>query len=297
MTVGKADPNYAAALGAVRQALAAVSGTDPRHRPALRRRIHRPDGRTGGSGGTAAAQTRSDTKEVSFYLVTAIQGLEETQRRRGQARRRRSGTARRRQEARPGSEAPGQPGRPVGDGVARLSAGATSLAAGIARLSGGTEALEQSLAEGFRRSYPLQAGLQRASVRVVSTGRLARTPRRRVCGAAPPASSTPATSSSRRSTAPPPPRANAPPKAIDLNRSGQAATMLVFSRYAFNTPGSIALQQAARRRRRELSAEKRPDDRRRRRRRRRSTTTAASPATGSRSSSPRSPSPPSSSWS
>ena len=29
MTTGKADPNYAAALAAVRGALAAVSGTDP----------------------------------------------------------------------------------------------------------------------------------------------------------------------------------------------------------------------------------------------------------------------------
>ena len=29
MTVGKDDPNYAAALAAVRQAAAAVSGTDP----------------------------------------------------------------------------------------------------------------------------------------------------------------------------------------------------------------------------------------------------------------------------
>ena len=29
MTVGKGDPNYAAALAAVRQATAAVSGTDP----------------------------------------------------------------------------------------------------------------------------------------------------------------------------------------------------------------------------------------------------------------------------
>ena len=29
MTVGKTDPNYAAALAAVRQAAAAVSGTDP----------------------------------------------------------------------------------------------------------------------------------------------------------------------------------------------------------------------------------------------------------------------------
>ena len=37
-------------------------------------------------------------------------------------------------------------------------------------LTGGTEALSQSLAEGYGRSYPLQAGLRRASVRILATG-------------------------------------------------------------------------------------------------------------------------------
>ena len=131
---------------------------------------------------------------------------------------------------------------PVGDGISRLAAGATVLAAGIARLTGGTEALGQSLAEGYGRSYPLQAGLRRASVRIVSTGSLAGTAGARPCAAARPASSTRATSCSPPSTAPRRRCATAPPKG-STSTSGQAATLLVFSRYPLNSPGSIAFNE------------------------------------------------------
>ena len=43
-----------------------------------------------------------------------------------------------------------------------------------------------------------------------------------------------------------PPRARRRREAVDLERGGQAATMLVISRYPFNSPGSIALNRTPR---------------------------------------------------
>ena len=242
MTVGKGDPNYAAALAAVRQALPR-SAAPTRQRPALRRRIRRPAGRTGGAAGAAWSKTPSEAQQVTSWLVTGVHELK-----------RLSSLA----------------GR-LSDAAQRLVAADRKLArgsgtAGERRRAGRRRHLaarrrrdrprrrhrpahrrhrsaQQSLGEGYGRSYPLQAGLRRATVRVARDRRLARTARR---APAPPharASSTPATSSSRPSTAPRRRCATAPPKASTSNDSGQAATLLVFSRYALNSPGSIAFNK------------------------------------------------------
>ena len=131
---------------------------------------------------------------------------------------------------------------PVGDGIARLSSGATVLAAGIARLAGGTEALETSLGEGFRRSYPLQSGLRRATVRVISTGRSLEGRAARLRRSTPGLFDSGYFVLSALDGAAPQLRERAA-EGIDLNRSGQAATLLVFSRYALNSPGSIAFNR------------------------------------------------------
>ncbi len=51
-------------------------------------------------------------------------------------------------------------------GLDRLGAAAHRLAGGLAGLQGGAAALQRGLADGFHRSYSLQRGLGRASVRV-----------------------------------------------------------------------------------------------------------------------------------
>ena len=71
-------------------------------------------------------------------------------------------------------------GRRLEDGVGALSQAAGGLAGGLGRLGSGTErladgldelrggagTLQTGLSDGFRRSYPLQASLKRAGVRV-----------------------------------------------------------------------------------------------------------------------------------
>ena len=63
------------------------------------------------------------------------------------------------------------------------------------------------------------------------------------CAAPRRASSTRATSSSPPSTAPAAAPHERASEAVDLNGGGQAATITVFSRYGFNSPGSIALNK------------------------------------------------------
>jgi RND superfamily putative drug exporter len=241
MTVGKTDPNYAATLEAVRLALAAVSGTDPASgQPTSPEYAGLPTE-------LAALQARllvdtEETEKVTSWLVTGVETLKKLSSGAGQL----AGAGQRllaadkklaRESKRLVSGV-----APVGDGIARLSSGATVLAAGIARLAGGTEALEQSLGEGFRRSYPLQAGLQRATVRVVSTGNSLERRAGRVRRSAPGLFDSGYFVLSALDGAAPPLRERAA-EGIDLNRGGQAATLLVFSRYALNSPGSIAFNR------------------------------------------------------
>ncbi len=237
MTVGKGDPNYAAAQAAVRQALAAVSGTDP-----ATGQPYAPE-YNGLPGELATLQARLDedageSEQVTSFLVSSIQSLRRLSN--GAAKIAEAGQRILRADKRLARESERlvEGVSPVGGGIERLGAGATALAAGIARLTGGTEALQVALAEGYRRSYPLQAGLRRASVRVIAGGdrleRRAQTLRRR----APGLFDSGYFVLSALDGAAPPLRARAA-EGIDLEHSGQAATLLVFSRFALNSPGSI----------------------------------------------------------
>ena len=74
MTVGKDDPNYAAALAAVRQAAAALSGTDPATGQPY------AEGYAGLPAELAALQAaldedRIEAREVTFWLVTGVKEL------------------------------------------------------------------------------------------------------------------------------------------------------------------------------------------------------------------------------
>ena len=75
----------------------------------------------------------------------------------------------------------------LGQGIGRLGAGAGRLATGLGALENGTDSLESGLAGGYRRSYPLQAGLSRAAASAVRSST-----RSRSCVASHPASSDPA---------------------------------------------------------------------------------------------------------
>jgi RND superfamily putative drug exporter len=241
MTVGRADPAYEGALAAVRTALAAVSGTDPvSGRPYAA-------GYAGLPAELAALQERlevdaSEAKQVTDWLVSSIILIKQMHNgaaRLSDALRRLEGAGKKLAH---GSARISRAARGLGDGLARLGTGATALAAGIARLGGGSEALAENLALGYSASRPLQAGMRRATVQVLAGDARLTRQADRLRRSSPGIFDSGYFVLSALDGAQPPARERAA-TAIDLDRGGQAAAMLVISRYTFNTPGSIALDE------------------------------------------------------
>jgi putative drug exporter of the RND superfamily len=241
MTAGKADPNYAAALEAVRRALAAVSGTDP-----VSGAAYAPD-YAGLPAELEALDSRlldeaAEAKQVTAWVVSTIIALKRLSngatrlsdglnRLEGAGKRLAHGTAR---LARAGAKAR--------VGLDRLATGAVALAGGLARLGGGTDTLQANLAAGYERSYPLQSGLRQATVQVLSTDARLTRQATRLRRATPGLFDSGYFVLSALDGAQPRVRERAA-TAIDLEGGGQAATMLVISRYTFNSDGSIALDR------------------------------------------------------
>ncbi len=125
-------------------------------------------------------------------------------------------------------------------GLRRLGAGTDRLAGGLTGLQAGAGALGEHLAEGFRRSRPLEAGLRRAGVRVTAAAaplvrgakRLRRESPRLFDSGYFVLSALDGASPERRALA---------GEAIDVDSGGQAARMLVIPDYGFNTAGSEAV--------------------------------------------------------
>ncbi len=241
MTVGKSDPNYAATLEAVRRASAAISGTDP-----VSGAPYAPD-YTGLPTELAALQARlvenaEESKEITDWLVSGVilikqlnsgakqlsNGLYKLE---GAGKKLAHGSARLARAA-----------TSLGGGLAQLGAGATALAGGIARLREGGSTLEEKLAEGYSASYPLQSGLQRATVQVLTNDASLKRRARRLQRTTPGIFDSGYFVLSALDGAQPRARERAA-TAIDLNGGGQAAAILVISRYTFNSAGSIALNK------------------------------------------------------
>jgi putative drug exporter of the RND superfamily len=252
MTVGKSDPNYNAALDAVRRAAAAVSGTDP-----ATGTPYAPE-YAGLPTEIVALQSTllkdyEETKQVTDWLVSTLaemtkvsngskkltEGLYEIH----------SGGV----ELAEGAARLDRAARSLGGGLAKLSGGAVALVSGIDRLSGGAEALEDGLSEAVDRSAPLQSGVERASVRVLAGKARIRHQARRVKQASPGLFNSGFFVLSELDGANPGTR-EAVGQTIDL-KSGQAAAMTVISKYSFNTPGSIALNKRLNKEAREFSDE------------------------------------------
>ena len=152
-------------------------------------------------------------------------------------------------------------GRRLKQGVAQLADAADGLSGGLRparrrRRTPGRRAdrtarrrrrSQAGLAKRLQRSYPLQARLRRAGVRVSRSRRRWRS----APGAAPRSrtSSTPATSSSRHSTGPARPTGRCRRRRSSIARGGQAARLLVVSTPA-STPTARADRRAAAGRRR-----------------------------------------------
>jgi len=226
MTVGKTDPNYAATLGALREA-AASSAPLPGELTALGERL------------TVDA---SNSKQVKYWLESTIHemkklaavakrlsdGLNEIQ---GGSRKLASGSEKLDREATKQSTQ-----------LAPAHAGAEELVAGLARLTGGTTELQSRLGEFYSRSYPLQQGARRIAVRVQSQNEDLNRRIDRARNASPGIfnsgyfvlSALDGTHGELHERA---------SEAVDLNHGGQAATITVFSKYPFNSKGSIGLNK------------------------------------------------------
>jgi putative drug exporter of the RND superfamily len=241
MTTGKSDPNYAAVLNAVRQALAAVSGTDPVSGAAYAQDYAGLPTELGALQ-SSLVEDAEEAKQVTDWLVSGVilikklsngatrlsDGLQKLE---GAGKKLAHGSAR---LARAASGLEG--------GVARLGAGATALASGIARLRDGASALEEKLAQGYSASYPLQAGLRRATVQVLSSSATLKHRAQRLRRATPGLFDSGYFVLSALDGAQARTRERAA-EAIDLSGGGQAAAILVISRFTFNSPGSIALNK------------------------------------------------------
>jgi len=241
MTVGKSDPNYGAVLEATRKAAAAVIGTDP-----VTGASYAPDyaGLPSELAGLQARLTENaeESKRITDWLVSGIillkrlssgatqlsAGLQKLE---GAGKKLAHGSARLARAA--GS---------LGDGLARLGTGATALADGISRLRGGASALGENLAAGYSASYPLQSGLRRATVQVLANNASLKQRARRLQRTTPGLFDSGYFVLSALDGAQPRAREQAA-GTIDLNGGGQAAAILVISRYTFNSSGSIALNK------------------------------------------------------
>jgi putative drug exporter of the RND superfamily len=240
MTVGKTDPNYAAALEAVRQASGAVSGIDP-----ATGAPYAPE-YAGLPVELEALQANllealDNSKHVTDWAQSSLVNLEKLSNAadrlsKGLYRIERGG-----KKLADGAARLDDAARSLGDGLTQLSSGAVALVAGIDRLSSGAEALEDGLEEAVQRSAPLQSGLQRASVRVIAGKARINRQVRRVRRATPGLFNSGFFVLSELDGANPAAR-EAASGTIDLD-SGQAAAMTVISKFSFNTPGSIALNK------------------------------------------------------
>jgi X-X-X-Leu-X-X-Gly heptad repeat protein len=241
MTTGKADPNYAASLEAVRRATAAVTGTDPANgAPYAAEYAGLPVELEALQAGLL--EDIENSKHVTSWLRSTLINLKKYA---NAAERLSDGLYRIQaggRELADGAARLDRAAESLGDGLTRLSTGAVALVAGIDRLSGGAEALEDGLAQAVDRSAPLQSGLERASVQVLAGKHRINRQARRASRASPNLFNSGYFVLSALDGAPPRTR-EAVGATIDLRHGGQAATMLVFSHYSFNTPGSIRLNK------------------------------------------------------
>jgi len=232
MTVGRGDPEYEAALAEARATAAALGG---------------------GEGGTSLSEELAalqaglvdDTRlsqQVTFWLTSTISSLERLAKgslklREGLIRLARGAKRIQRVLADQVERA-----QVLRTGLPRLTDGAERLAAGTARIASVAARLRDGLGGGYHRSYPLQTGLRRATVRVTSTNRRLRRGRARLLSSSPHIFDSGYVVLSALDGSPPRAR-QAAGSVVDLEHGGQAATMLVFSRYDLNSPGSIALNR------------------------------------------------------
>jgi putative drug exporter of the RND superfamily len=231
MTVGKSDQNYGPTLEALRQA---ASHDLPGEAASLQ---------------TQLTKLSEEAREVTFWWTSTVKELNKLARHAKElhegeeqlvegGEKLEGGS----QELNSGADRLATESKKLSSGLGRLSPAASTLANGLTRLTGGATQLQESLAVGYHRSYPLQTGLNRATVRVLSQSRSLNRQTNRLKHRSPGIFNSGYFVLSALDGATPALRSRAS-SAIDLKNGGQAATIFVISRYNFNSPGSIDLNK------------------------------------------------------
>jgi RND superfamily putative drug exporter len=138
-------------------------------------------------------------------------------------------------------EAPALP-----NGLERLRSGQLELVNGISELQGGSEELSARLSDGFHESYPLQAQLQKASVKVTRGAGSLTEKVDRINTQSPGLFDSGYFVLSAIDGAKPAEREQAG-EVISLKNGGQGAAITVISKYTFNTAGSKNLDHRLKR--------------------------------------------------
>jgi RND superfamily putative drug exporter len=249
MTVGKSDPNYPAALEAVRRAEAAVSGTDPVSGAPYDPIPSTPEVEPYAGLPTELAALQEgllddvdQVQHITDWLASAIVEIEKLGN--GAAKLTEGLEKLHRADLRlaSGAKRLASAAETLGNGLTRLSGGAEALAGGINRLGGGAEALAGGLLGGTEESAPLESGLEEGSVQVLEGKKRINRQATRVADTTPGIFNSGYFVLSALDGTPPETREKIG-ETIDLRNGGQAAAMLVVSDYSFNTPGSIRLNK------------------------------------------------------
>ncbi len=226
MTVGKSDPSYAATLEAARQASAA-SAALPAELAALE---------------DVLVKDGEEAKQIKYWLESTLGQLRElaaVSKRLSEGLFKISSAGK---KVAHGAATLDRETKKLSSGLDQLGSAQNRLAGGLTQLVGGTTELERGLGEAYSRSYPLQAGMRRITVRVLSQSaslnRRADNLRRASPGIFNSGYFVLSALDGSRGRA----RERAS-EAVDLDHGGQAATITVFSRYGFNSDGSIALNK------------------------------------------------------
>jgi RND superfamily putative drug exporter len=226
MSVGKSDPNYAATLGALREAAGAASTLNAEL--ALLQEHLVSDAHEAREIKLWIQSTLKQMRELAAAAKRLSDGLKEIE---AGSKKLAAGTAKLDREA---SKELSQLGP--------FQEGAEQLVAGLSRLTGGTTELEHRLSEFYSRSYPVESGARRIAVRVESqneslnrrVGRLKRTSPGIFDSGFFVLSALDGTRGRLHERA---------SEAVNLNTGGQAIALTVFSKYGFNSDGSIALNK------------------------------------------------------
>jgi len=226
MTVGKTDPNYAAALDALRQASStttALPGELGLLQESLDEDIHEAR-----EVKLWIQSTLGQMRELAAASKRLYEGLKTIE---TGSRKLAAGTAELDREA----------NKELGQ-LSTFQTGADELVSGLARLTGGTTELEQRLGEFYSRSFPVQSGARRIAVRVQSQTKVINRRISRIRDTTPGIfdsgyfvlSALDGTTGELHERA---------AEGVDLEHGGQAAILTVIPKYPLNSPGSIALNK------------------------------------------------------